>query len=329
MPILNLTQVNSVGATADGFSQIAALQNGNFVVVAPLRDQIIQFQLIDPFGEPIGPVISISGEAYPEISQYANPTTSVTTLADGRFLIAWLDDRTPYNTLGEIFNADGSVAIPQFTLTNPSSSGSQYGYAVTALANGGFDALFTQALGDGSITTISQAYNSDGSVNGAPVPIVLAAPINASTSSFVTTLANGSVAVASEVNYSYVTGVVGHYVDEVETEVISASGVTTAVRISDQSTNLAPQIAALKDGDYVVAWEHISGPSDATFIQGVILASDGVTEHGSFLYPVAENDSNEPIALTRARRWRLRARLLSNNQLQPICLIDGGSRVQC
>jgi hypothetical protein len=80
--------------------------------------------------------------------------STITALADGRFVVVWADtsgqggDGSEDAVKGQIFNADGSKAGGEF-LVNSAILDDQDDPVVTALADGGFVVAWTDASGTG------------------------------------------------------------------------------------------------------------------------------------------------------------------------------------
>src|SRR5260221_6687900 len=98
----------------------------------------------------------------------------VTALNDGRFVVAWTDDSNlgsdPFldGIRGQIFNADGSKAGAEFQLNaGPLDfNGSQSEPTLTALADGGFMAAWTDPsgafAGEPGYGVVGQIFHPDG-----------------------------------------------------------------------------------------------------------------------------------------------------------------------
>src|SRR5882724_6062821 len=107
---------------------------------------------------------------------HSNPV--VTALADGRFVVAWGDngmtgpDQDGYAVRGQIFNADGSKAGAEFQLNaDPLDfNGSQSEPTLTALADGGFMAAWTDPsgafAGEPGYGVVGQIFHPDGTLSG-------------------------------------------------------------------------------------------------------------------------------------------------------------------
>lgn len=101
--------------------------------------------------------------------------SSLTALADGRFVVAWSDysqsgaDTSFYGVRAQVFNADGRPSGAEFQ-ANSADAGDQRGPSVTALANGRFVIAWTDGslvgADQSSYAVRAQVFNADGSTFG-------------------------------------------------------------------------------------------------------------------------------------------------------------------
>src|SRR5262245_59311816 len=99
--------------------------------------------------------------------------SSVTTLADGRFVVVWQDynigggDLSGSAVRAQIFNADGSPAGGEF-LVNTTTENYQFGPSVTALPDGRFLVAWTNETYDyyEGFDVMAQVFNPDGTKSG-------------------------------------------------------------------------------------------------------------------------------------------------------------------
>lgn len=146
-------QVNSTTAGTQYQPAVTALQDGRFVVVWTHwgTNVEIRAQIFDTNGNPNGAEIGVSA---------ATPSTAfaptVAALADGRFVVAWYDQRGAENDPGDsiraqVVNPDGSLTGLKF-LVNTTGLGVQDSPSVTTLADGRFVVTWTDAsLTDGLV----------------------------------------------------------------------------------------------------------------------------------------------------------------------------------
>jgi Ca2+-binding RTX toxin-like protein len=129
-------------------------------------------QLLDANGVPSAdPVIVAEGSVAAD-----RPNHSVTALPDGRFVVVFSEVPDPSfpeeggdDTWAQVFNSDASRAGPLFRI-NSTLAGEQYRPSITALADGRFVAVWTDASttgGDRSGLAIrAQVFNADGTKSG-------------------------------------------------------------------------------------------------------------------------------------------------------------------
>ncbi len=130
--------------------------------------------------------------------------SSVTALADGRFVVSWTDNSaTTGDTSGtairaRIFNADVTQSVPEF-LVNTTTASNQVASSITALADGRFVVSWTDnslSGGDTSTTAIRAGiFNADGSQLVQEF-LVNTTTANGQTDSSVTALADGRFVVS-------------------------------------------------------------------------------------------------------------------------------------
>jgi hypothetical protein len=99
---------------------------------------------------------------------------SITKLADGRFVVMWMDASQTLGdndiaVHGQVFNADGSKAGTEF-LVNSTKAGEQRFPAITGLANGDFVATWTDDSAN-QTDIYRQIFNPDGSRQGGEVRV--------------------------------------------------------------------------------------------------------------------------------------------------------------
>jgi hypothetical protein len=162
-------QLNTYTAYTQYQSQVAALPGGGFVAV---------WTSITQDGSAEGVYFrryAANGTALDSSEYLANLTTyntqwlpAVTVLADGGFVIAWSSygqDESYYGIYARSFNADGSAKGGEFRINSYTSS-TQTEVALTALADGGFVAVWQSDNQDGSGLGI---YGQRYAANGTPL----------------------------------------------------------------------------------------------------------------------------------------------------------------
>jgi len=170
--------VNTTTASDQLKPSITALADGRFVISwedfsasgADTSFVAIRAQVFNSDGSPFGSEFLVNTTT--ANSQF-NP--SVATLADGRFVVSWTDhsqsggDTSFAAIRAQVFNVDGSTSGAEF-LVNTITTGHQYDASVTALVDGRFVVIWTDASRSGSDTSgtaiRAQVFNADSSPSG-------------------------------------------------------------------------------------------------------------------------------------------------------------------
>ncbi len=199
--------------------------------------------------------------------------SSVTSLADGRFVVSWTDQSaTGGDTSGQairaqVFNADGSVFGAEF-LVNTSTANSQAGSSITALTDGRFVISWTDESVSGGDTSgkaiRAQIFNADGTISGAEF-LVNTTTAGDQYRSSVTALADGRFVVSwrdASITGDDISG------DAVRAQVYNADGSTSGAEFLVNSTTLSnqinPSVVGLADGRFVVSWTDASASGGDT-----------------------------------------------------------------
>ena len=189
--------------------------------------------------------------------------SSITALADGRFVVSWTDlsstggDTDGYAVRAQILNADGSAFGAEF-LVNTTTSSDQFGSSITALADGRFVISWSdgsQTGGDTSSYAIrAQVFNIDGSTSGAEF-LVNTTTTGTQYESSITALADGRF-VISWSDGSQTGGDTSSYA--IRAQVFNIDGSTSGAEFLVNTTTIGnqtgPSITALADGRFVVSW---------------------------------------------------------------------------
>ena len=188
---------------------------------------------------------------------------SVTALADGRFVVSWVDlsgsggDTSGFAVRAQIFDGDGTASGAEF-LVNTTTFNSQTSPSVTALADGRFVVSWTDfslSGGDTSSDAVrAQIFNGDGSPSGAEF-LVNTTTAFIQDSSVITALADGRFVVSWRDTSSTGGDTSG---SAVRAQVFNIDGSKAGSEFLVNSTisgnQLAPSITALADGRFVVSW---------------------------------------------------------------------------
>jgi Ca2+-binding RTX toxin-like protein len=157
--------VNKTTSSAQFASRITALADGGFVVTftdgslsgagsnADASDSAIRARIFNADGSQSVPEFLVNTTTANDQSD-----SSVTALADGRFIVTWTDlslsggDTSGVAVRARIFNRDGTQSVPEF-LVNTTTGGSQGLSSVTALADGRLVVTFSDFSQSGGDTT--------------------------------------------------------------------------------------------------------------------------------------------------------------------------------
>jgi hypothetical protein len=232
--------------------------------------------------------------ALPAAHQF-EPT--VTTLADGRFVVAWADlDLIECNVRARVFNADGSASSAEF-VAHTTTASVQFLPAVTALADGTFVVAVTDFSRLGADTSElgirAQAFNPDGTA--------AAAEFNVNTTTAgsqmrpaITALADGTLVAVWE-DYSRSTGdtASGAIRARLFDAAFNPLGADFVVNTTTTRYQGNAVVAALPTGGFVVAWEDSSetgGDRDDLAIRAQVFNADGTKSGGELVANTSTRD---------------------------------------
>jgi hypothetical protein len=285
--------VNSATTGAQDNAQVAALSNGGFVVAwqdlsagvggttGDLSLGAIKAQVFTALGARTGIELLVnSATASMQI------TPKITTLSNGGFVIAWQDgsqgvggatgDGSSYAIKAKVFNALGEAIGHDATghefLVNSATESNQTVPQITALSDGGFVVVWQDASHgvDGAegdtdgYATKARVFKATGEQNGDEI-LVNSATAGDQAAAQITALSNGGFVVTWQ---DYSQGVGGATEDgssyAVKAKVFNALGEAIGhdateheilVNSATAQDQAAPQIAALSDGGFVIAWQ--------------------------------------------------------------------------
>ncbi len=188
------TQISS-NALTDVVKSICALPNGDVVALWTSSDaegRGIFGQIINSSGTLLG--------QFPVNTAVASDQwgASATALADGGFIVMWQGSQTDsaFNVYGQRYNASGVAQGTEFQV-NTAGTGYQAWPSVTALHDGGFLAVWDDAVtgGGGAHYVFGQRFDAAGGVVGSEFQISSVGYNGANVNAHATTLADGSVEV--------------------------------------------------------------------------------------------------------------------------------------
>jgi Ca2+-binding RTX toxin-like protein len=289
--LANTTSMNSqydpvVTALADG-GFVLAWQDYSQSVDDPSA-HAVRAQVFAPDGTKSGAEFLVN-----TTTAFAQDDPAITSLTDGRFVIAWKDasstgDDTAQTAVRvQIFNADGTKDGGEF-VANTTTVSFQEQPTVTALDQGRFLVAWkdsSQAAPDTSSSAVrAQVFNADGSKSGNEFVM------NTTTQSSqehpaVAGWSDGRF-VAAWTDFS---GTNGDSDFAVRAQIFSADGSTFGTELLVNTTTAShqehPTVATLADGRFVVAWQDESGSGDdpTRAIRAQVFEADGSKSGPEFL----------------------------------------------
>ncbi len=221
--------------------------------------------------------------------------SSVTALADGRFVVTWTDtSATTGDTSGNavrarIFNADGTQSVPEFVV-NATTANDQIDSSVKALADGRFVVSWTDnslSTGDTSAQAIrARIFNADGT-QSVPEFVVNTTTASLQLDSNVTALADGRF-VVSWMDFSATVGDTNG--TAIRARIFNADGTQSVPEFVVNTTTASDQtessVTALADGRFVVTWTDTSattGDTSGNAIRARIFNADGTQSVPEFV----------------------------------------------
>ena len=197
---------NTTTTNSQSQPTITDLANGRFVVAwtdlsqtaGDTSQYAIRAQLFDADGATFGPEFLVN-----TTTALAQISPTVTGLANGRFVVAWVTSQTGADNSdttirSQVFNADGSTFGAEFE-ANTTIVGVQIAPTITALADGRFVVAWEDDSATGGDTAFSairgQLFNADGSTSGAEF-LVNTTTANSQTEPTITALADGRFVVS-------------------------------------------------------------------------------------------------------------------------------------
>lgn len=238
---------------------ITALTNGGFAVAwTTLNDSRVLTQLYNASGAPINALFQVNTTHAVEIDN-----ATITALANGGFVAAWnFYDGQTTTTKAQIYDANGAGVGGEFT---PGAQTHADRPVIAGLADGNFVVISHDA---GSSTVTGQIFDSQGNAVGA------AFAVHSGTQQIGETLNNLSLAalptggfvVTWERDYDSRSGSYG--TNAIETQQFDTAGgkiggqlaVNTFTSFASfyGASYYAPKVAALADGNFVVAWQNVT-----------------------------------------------------------------------
>jgi len=296
----NLEQTNS---------SVVALSNGNFVVVwedtsGTLGDAFPSRAVHAKVFNTTGSVVA--DEFLVNTTTSGNQTQpNVTSLSGGGFVVTWRDesatgDDTSLSAVrAKIYNNTGGLVLDEF-LVNTSTLNDQQRPDVTALSDGGFVIVWQDDSKAGADTDGTAIFGQRYTAAGAPAGTEFQVNTTATSSQWgpvVTGLSDGGYVVAW-----YDWSELGTKGVEVRGQIFNASGGTVGTEFTVNTTSASdqtlPDIAALKNGGFVVTWTDFNGDGSFYGVRGQVFTTAGVKEGGEFLVNTTTQNYQEEASVT-------------------------------
>ncbi|WP_243369775.1 calcium-binding protein [Microvirga solisilvae] len=293
-------QINTTGAGFQTIPKVVTLPNGTSVVI--WRDiqgsaetgvtESIRGQILNADGTKQGGEFTVNST-----TGGTKFSPSIAVLNDGRFVVAWTDGSGAGGEQGlgiraRVFKMDGTPVDYDFRVNGSAADPAamdQVAPSVTALANGGFAISYTDYFnGDGSGRGIkSQTYNASLEKIRDEVYVNGTTAGNQS-GSISLGLKNGRQVIiyADESNSPDDASPYTVRARIIDAEGRPTPGVDDFVVPSSRDAKLQPSATLLKDGRFVVVWEHIgnrTGDGSEMCVKAQIFNEDGTPSGGEFV----------------------------------------------
>ncbi|MEO7221216.1 MAG: calcium-binding protein [Devosia sp.] len=212
----------------------------------------------------------------------------ITALSSG-FVVTWQDlslgvggaggDTTSTAVKAQVFTADG-IASGSEILVNTATAGPQDEPMVAGLAGGGFAIVWRDqsngvggATGDTDTAVKAQAFLANGAKVGGEI-LVNTTTAMSQDEARITALSNGGFVVTWE--SKYLVDATFHSLYDIKAQIFTASGgpVGGEISVNTSRPGGSPEITALADGGFAIAWEDFSTGGAELKVQA--FASDGV-----------------------------------------------------
>jgi Ca2+-binding RTX toxin-like protein len=277
--------VNTAVADSQFDQQITALSDGGFVVTwtdysagvggatGDRSEGAIKAQVFTAAGAETGSEIRVN-----TATQFDQIFQQVTALENGGFVVTWEDYSKGGGASGDfdgavkaqVFAADGTKTGSEI-LVNTAIASPQFSPQITALSDGGFVVTWADdSLGDGGATgdtnqtaIKAQVFAANGTKTGSEI-LVNTAVLDDQFNQQITALSDGGFVVTWVDDSRGVGGATGDSSRQaIKAQVFTAAGEKTGseilVNTATRDSQLDPQITALENGDFVVAWWDFSG----------------------------------------------------------------------
>src|SRR5215475_1391691 len=223
-------------------------------------------------------------------------TSSMTTLADGRFVVTWTNeepvpgDGSGSAVMAQIFDADGSPDGGQF-LVNTTTYNYQMGASVAPLANGGFVVSYINETDNyfPMFEVLAQVFNPDGT-KSEPEFMVNTDTFGDGMNAGVASLADGRFVVTwTNVNPNAADPAVA--IGQVYNADGTKSGTEFQINTTNSGSDGLPRVTGLADGRFAVTWlfnpgpptnPNLDGVPDLNGVRGQVFNADGTMSGSEF-----------------------------------------------
>lgn len=243
---------------------------------------------------PVFPATLPADFKYNDITANDQGDSHVTALANGRFVVTWTDGSgtspdADYGLRARVFNADNTPVGASF-LVNTTVAGNQGRSEITALSNGNFAVIWTDASDSAQTNTYDirmQIFSNTGAKVGAET-IVNTTNVSDQDYPHITTLQNGTM-VATWEDYSYGADTTPGTA-EIRAQVLSATGTKIGAEFRVNTVTAGQQsdpiVTGLSDGTFLITFtdfSHSTTDTAGSAILGHRYAANGAAIGGQFL----------------------------------------------
>ena len=291
----NEFQVNTYTSQNQTSPSVTSLTDGSFIVAWQSLGQEGAGSKYGIYGQRYASDGSTNGSEFQVNTHITGDqkSPSVTSLADGGFVVAWTSenqDGSSKGVFGQRFASDGAVRGAEFQI-NTHTESAQEGPTVASLADGGFVVTWTSENQDSSGSGVfGQRYNSDGTSRSSEFQVntyISRTQHNPS----VTSLVDGSFVVTWDS--------VGQDAEQSNDGVFgqryasngTAQGGEFQVHTYLPGDQNASSVGALDDGGFIVTWNSYNQDSSGWGIYGQRYSADGTAKGNEFQVNAYENES--------------------------------------
>jgi Ca2+-binding RTX toxin-like protein len=305
-------RINKTTDDSQGQPTIAALADGHFVVAwddwsktdGDKSKSAVRAQIFDNDGHKSGAEFLVN-----TTTKKAQVGPTITALADGGFIAAWSDasETTGYeftfDVRAQIFDSDGSKSGGEL-LVNTTTESSQGGPTITGLADGRFVVAWTDwsetdpmAGATSGVHPRAQIFNADGSKSGEEI-VVSPPTADNQWEPTITGLADGHFVVA----WTYEVVDPFNQPRTVLGQVFNADGSKSGTNfLVKASTASMPEVVALADGRFVIAWAdqgEIEAGKTSWGVRAQVFNPDGTASSGEFRVNATTKDNQNDLTIT-------------------------------